>query len=91
MKEKFDELLHHYTVGGLQTHLLTVKYGSEQVTKECKCLYADEVEKFAELIVRECARVAIQKQTENDIDNIVSKNPAKDFADALIKHFGVKG
>ena len=47
-------------------------------------------EKFAELIVRECARVAIQKQTENDMDNIVSKNPAKDFAYALIEHFGVE-
>jgi hypothetical protein len=47
-------------------------------------------EKFAELIVRECARVAIQKQTENDLDNIVSKNPAKDFAYALIKHFGIE-
>ncbi len=46
--------------------------------------------KFAELIVRECARVAIEKQTENDINNIVSKNPAKDFAYALIKHFGVE-
>ncbi len=45
---------------------------------------------FAELIVRECARVAIEKQTENDINNIVSKNPAKDFAYALIKHFGVE-
>ncbi len=47
-------------------------------------------EKFAELIVRECARVAIEKQTENDIEGIVSKNPAKDFAYALIKHFGVE-
>jgi phenolic acid decarboxylase len=48
------------------------------------------IEKFARLIVRECAVVAIKKQTENDIDNIVSKNPAKDFANALIKHFGIK-
>ncbi len=47
-------------------------------------------QKLAELIVRECARVAIEKQTENDINNIVSKNPAKDFAYALIKHFGVE-
>lgn len=47
-------------------------------------------QKFVELIVRECAMVAIKKQTENDIDNIVSENPAKDFADALVKHFGVK-
>jgi hypothetical protein len=47
-------------------------------------------EKFAELIVRECARVAIAKQTENDIAGIVSKNPAKDFAYALIEHFGVE-
>lgn len=46
--------------------------------------------KFAELLVRECARVAIQKQTENDIEGIVSKNPAKDFAYALIEHFGVE-
>jgi len=46
--------------------------------------------KFAELIVRECARVAIKKQTENDMDNIVSKNPAKDFAYALIEHFEIK-
>ena len=46
--------------------------------------------KFAELIVRECARLAIEKQTENDVLNIVSKNPAKDFAYALVKHFGVE-
>jgi hypothetical protein len=53
-------------------------------------LVDDEIEKFALLIIRECARVAIAKQTENDIDNIVSKNPAKDFAYALIEHFGVE-
>ena len=47
-------------------------------------------EKFAELIVRECARVAIAKQTENDIAGIISKNPAKDFAYALVEHFGVE-
>ena len=47
-------------------------------------------QKLSELIVRECARVAIQKQTENDIDGIVSKSPAKDFAYALIEHFGVE-
>ena len=47
-------------------------------------------EKFALLIVRECARLAIEKQTENDVLNIVSKNPAKDFAYALVKHFGVE-
>ena len=51
---------------------------------------SNQLEKFAELIVRECARVAIEKQTENDVVGIVSKNPAKDFAYALIKHFGVK-
>jgi hypothetical protein len=48
------------------------------------------VQRYTELIVRECARVAIQTQTYNDIDNVVSENPAKDFSDALIKHFGVK-
>ena len=47
-------------------------------------------EKFALLIVRECARLAIEKQTENDLLNIVSKNPAKDFAYALVEHFGVE-
>jgi|LakMenE01Jun11ns_1017448.scaffolds.fasta_scaffold9178642_2 hypothetical protein len=47
-------------------------------------------DRFAELIVQECARVAIKKQTENDMDNIVSKNPAKDFAYALIEHFEIK-
>lgn len=49
-----------------------------------------DLEKFAELIVRECARLAIEKQTENDVLNIVSENPAKDFAYALVKHFGVE-
>ena len=49
-----------------------------------------DVEKFALLIVRECARVAIEKQTENDVLNIVSKNPAKDFAYALVEQFGVE-
>jgi hypothetical protein len=48
------------------------------------------MEEFAELIVKECIRVAIAKQTENDIAGIVSKNPAKDFAYALVEHFGVK-
>jgi hypothetical protein len=52
--------------------------------------WADELEKFAELIVQECARIAIAKQTENDISGIVSKNPAKDFAYALVEHFGVE-
>ena len=47
-------------------------------------------EKFALLIVRECARIAIEKQTKNDILIIVSKNPAKDFAYALVEHFGVE-
>ena len=46
--------------------------------------------KFALLIVRECARLAIEKQTKNDLLNIVSKNPAKDFAYALVEHFGVE-
>ena len=50
----------------------------------------DDPEKFALLIVRECARVAITKQTENDIAGIVSKNPAKDFAYALVEQFGVE-
>ena len=50
----------------------------------------DDPEKFALLIIRECARVAIAKQTENDIAGIVSKNPAKDFAYALVEHFGVE-
>lgn len=49
----------------------------------------EDIEKFAELIIKECARVAIQQQTENDIDGNVSKNPGKDFAYALIEHFGV--
>ena len=56
-------------------------YGTQATEQEIK---------FALLIVRECARVAIAKQTENDIDNIVSKNPAKDFAYALVEHFGVE-
>ncbi len=47
-------------------------------------------QKFAILIIRECATVAIQTQTKNDINNVISKNPAKDFSNALIKHFGVK-
>ena len=50
----------------------------------------DDPEKFALLIIRECARVAIAKQTENDIAGIVSKNPAKDFAYALVEQFGVE-
>jgi hypothetical protein len=49
-----------------------------------------DLEKFAVLIVRECARIAIEKQTKNDILNIVSENPAKDFAYALVEHFGVE-
>ena len=51
---------------------------------------ATYTEKLAELIIRECARIAITKQTENDIANIVSENPAKDFAYALVEHFGVE-
>jgi hypothetical protein len=49
-----------------------------------------DTQKFAVLIVRECARIAIEKQTKNDILNIVSENPAKDFAYALVEHFGVE-
>jgi len=47
-------------------------------------------ETLVALVVRECARIAIQNQTERDMDNIVSDNPAHDFAQALINHFGVK-
>jgi hypothetical protein len=47
-------------------------------------------EKFALLIIREYARIAIEKQTKNDVFNIVSENPAKDFAYALVEHFGVE-
>ena len=50
----------------------------------------EQILKFAELIVRECARLAIEKQTENDVSGIVSKNPAKDFAYVLVEHFGVE-
>jgi len=49
-----------------------------------------DLEKFALLIIRECARIAIEKQTKNDVFNIVSENPAKDFAYALVEHFGVE-
>ena len=55
-------------------------YGTQATEQEIR---------FAHLIVRECAIVAIEKQTENDMLNIVSKNPAKDFAYALKEHFGV--
>ena len=57
---------------------------------ECYEFSPSDLEKFAELIVRECARLAIEKQTENDVSGIVSKNPAKDFAYALVEHFGVE-
>ena len=53
------------------------------------CAHFDK-EKFALLIIRECARIAIEKQTKNDVFNIVSENPAKDFAYALVEHFGVE-
>ena len=45
---------------------------------------------FAASIIRECAMIAIKRQTEDDIDNIVSKNLAKDIAEEFIKHFGIK-
>ena len=62
----------------------------EQLAIECYQAPEFDYKKFAELIVRECARLAIEKQTENDVSGIVSKNPAKDFAYALVEHFGVK-
>ena len=62
-------------------------HNTEQCMEEYREVYN---KRFAELIVRECARLAIEKQTENDVSGIVSKNPAKDFAYALVEHFGVK-
>ena len=47
-------------------------------------------EKFAELIVVGCAEFAVKQQAERDVRNIVSDNPARDFALGVIKHFGVK-
>ncbi len=49
-----------------------------------------DVDKFAALLVRECTRVIIETQTENDMNNVISKNPGKEFSYALIKHFGIK-
>jgi phenolic acid decarboxylase len=62
-------------------------HNTEQCMEEYREVYN---KKFAELIVKECARLAIEKQTENDVSGIVSKNPAKDFAYALVEHFGVE-
>ena len=76
-----------------ELRIQALRWSGENVNRT---LYSDyeiqlkEYEKFALLIVRECARLAIEKQTENDIAGIVSKNPAKDFAYALVEHFGVE-
>ena len=64
----------------------TIEYGADRGFDRVTF----DKEKFALLIVRECARLAIEKQTKNDLLNIVSKNPAKDFAYALVEHFGVE-
>ena len=69
-----------------------IKQLAEQATvwQDANHGYIFDKEKFALLIIRECARIAIEKQTKNDILNIVSENPAKDFAYALVEHFGVE-
>ena len=64
--------------------------GGAKIQDPGQYYHEDVVSKFALLIIRECARIAIEKQTKNDILNIVSENPAKDFAYALVEHFGVE-
>jgi hypothetical protein len=48
----------------------------------------DELKKLIDLVVVECAEFAVKQQAERDVRNIVSDNPARDFALGVIKHFG---
>jgi hypothetical protein len=76
-----------------ELYMQAIQYADSVVPAERRyndIYYAIVSGKHAELIVRECARLAIEKQTENDVSGIVSKNPAKDFAYALVEHFGVE-
>lgn len=49
----------------------------------------DVVNEFAKLLVYACAEFAVVQQADRDVRNIVSENPARDFAYSLIDHFGV--
>lgn len=88
MSKQFDELYEQAVT--IASGELSV-WNENWTPKSPKFKYEEVLfKKFGELVVRECARVSIQKQTENDIAGTVSKNPGKDFAYALIKHFGIE-
>jgi hypothetical protein len=99
-KEKYDEFVkgRNQSLGKMRIKQLAEQaieivankrtLADGQIEKTWQPEYFNQV--FALLIVRECARLAIEKQTENDVSGIVSKNPAKDFAYALVEHFGVE-
>jgi len=98
MNERIQELLTHYTVGGLHPVELSVRYENQVVTKTMKCLYEDDVAKFAELIIRECAGLFVDQK-------YMILNPHEPFANERVRalkehdkdtvrkikqHFGVK-
>ena len=56
-------------------------------TVDWSCRYDDELEKFAELIVKEC--VAICQDTDGE-DNIDARSGRQDCAVEIQEHFGVE-
>lgn len=84
MNERIRELL--YEAGG--------QYGGENHLTGKTRVYTDDVdyEKFAELIVRECAELTSRYQmgTTRLPDIIVSYNYSDKLEDVLKKHFGVE-
>ena len=50
--------------------------------------YSDELEKFAELLVRECAEVCKAQSTYDPI--VLPYKPSEQFEKAIRQHFGVK-
>ena len=51
--------------------------------------YTDELEKFAELIVRECVGIC-ECEWNGDADTFAASEAYNECADAIKEHFGVK-
>ena len=58
---------------------------SQDEYKSANVLLGTEVEKFAELIVRECAKVCSEQRNPANLNY----KPSEQFAEAVKQHFGV--
>jgi hypothetical protein len=84
MNEQIKKLLDQATVDAIDATKDAVDFLDNPVTKQQRQL---QLEKFAELIVREC--VAICQDVDGE-DNIDAKSGRQDCAVEIREHFGVE-